>query len=58
MADLPADLAGEGRALELAIGTGLVALPLAEHGVPAHGIDLSRATVARMRDKPGGDSGI
>ncbi|MET4926406.1 class I SAM-dependent methyltransferase [Streptomyces sp. PSRA5] len=56
MADLLADLAGGGRALELGIGTGRVALPLAERGVPVHGIDLSRAMVARMRDKPGGDA--
>ncbi|WP_381791945.1 class I SAM-dependent DNA methyltransferase [Streptomyces niveus] len=56
MADLLAGLADGGRALELGIGTGRVALPLAERGVPVHGIDLSRAMVARMRDKPGGDA--
>lgn len=56
MADLLADLAGEGPALELGIGTGRVALPLAARGVPVHGIDLSQAMVARMRDKPGGDA--
>ncbi|MFD3482877.1 class I SAM-dependent DNA methyltransferase [Streptomyces sp. NPDC058665] len=56
MADLLADLADGGRALELGIGTGRVALPLAERGVPVHGIDLSRAMVARMREKPGGDT--
>ncbi|MFC9607546.1 class I SAM-dependent DNA methyltransferase [Streptomyces niveus] len=56
MADLLAGLAGGGRALELGIGTGRVALPLAERGVPVHCIDLSRAMVARMRDKPGGDA--
>ncbi|WP_329392165.1 class I SAM-dependent DNA methyltransferase [Streptomyces sp. NBC_01716] len=56
MADLLADLADGGRALELGIGTGRVALPLAERGVPVHGIDLSRAMVARMREKPGGDA--
>ncbi|WP_405793005.1 class I SAM-dependent DNA methyltransferase [Streptomyces sp. NBC_01506] len=56
MADLLSELAGDGRALELGIGTGRVALPLAERGVPVHGIDLSRAMVARMRDKPGGDA--
>jgi SAM-dependent methyltransferase len=50
-----AELAGDGRALELGIGTGRVALPLAARGVPVHGIDLSRAMVARMRAKPGGD---
>jgi SAM-dependent methyltransferase len=50
-----AELAGEGgRALELAIGTGRVALPLAARGVEVHGIDLSEAMVARLRAKPGG----
>ncbi|WP_082126805.1 class I SAM-dependent DNA methyltransferase [Allosalinactinospora lopnorensis] len=49
-------LAGGGRALELGIGTGRVALPLARRGVPVHGIDLSRAMVARLRAKPGGDA--
>ena len=49
-----AELAGSGRALELGIGTGRVALPLARRGVPVHGIDLSRAMVARLRAKPGG----
>ena len=52
-----ADLAGPGRrALELAIGTGRVALPLAARGVEVHGIDLSRAMVARLRAKPGGEA--
>jgi SAM-dependent methyltransferase len=51
-----AELAGGGRALELGIGTGRVALPLARRGVPVHGIDLSRAMVARLRAKPGGDA--
>jgi len=50
-----AGLAGGGRALELGIGTGRIALPLARRGVPVHGIDLSRAMVARLRAKPGGD---
>jgi SAM-dependent methyltransferase len=54
--DVLARLAGNGRALELAIGTGRIALPLAERGVPVHGIDLSRAMVARLRAKPGGDA--
>lgn len=56
MADLLADLADGGRALELGIGTGRVALPLAARGVQVHGIDMSRAMVARLRDKPGGDA--
>ena len=54
--NLLAELAGDGRALELAVGTGRIALPLAARGVPVHGIDLSRAMVARMRAKPGGDA--
>jgi SAM-dependent methyltransferase len=54
--DLLADLAGGGRALELGIGTGRVALPLARRGVPVHGVDMSRAMVARLRAKPGGDA--
>ena len=53
---LLAGLAGRGRALELGIGTGRIALPLAGRGVPVHGIDLSRAMVARLRAKPGGDA--
>ncbi len=54
--DILAELAGTGRALELGIGTGRIALPLALRGVPVHGIDLSRAMVARLRAKPGGDA--
>ncbi|QFG24385.1 class I SAM-dependent methyltransferase [Actinomadura sp. WMMB 499] len=54
--DLLAELAGDGRALELGIGTGRIALPLARRGVPVHGIDLSAAMVARLRAKPGGDA--
>ena len=50
-----AELAGEGRALELGIGTGRIALPLAARGVPMHGIELSQAMVARMQAKPGGE---
>jgi SAM-dependent methyltransferase len=50
-----AELAGRGRALELGIGTGRIALPLAQHGVPVQGIDRSRAMVDKMRTKPGGD---
>ncbi|GLF99103.1 class I SAM-dependent DNA methyltransferase [Streptomyces yaizuensis] len=53
-ADFLAALAGGGRALELGIGTGRIALPLAARGVPVHGIDMSRAMVARLRAKPGG----
>jgi SAM-dependent methyltransferase len=53
--DFLADLAGSGRALELAIGTGRIALPLAQRGVPVHGIDMSKAMVAKLRAKPGGE---
>src|SRR5215211_285342 len=49
-----AELAGDGAALELGIGTGRIALPLARRGIPVHGIDLSQAMVARLRAKPGG----
>jgi hypothetical protein len=51
---LLAELAGGGRALELAIGTGRIGLPLSQRGVPVHGIGLSRAMAARLRSKPGG----
>lgn len=54
--DFLAERAGDGRALELGIGTGRIALPLAARGVPVHGIDLSRAMVDRLRAKPGGDA--
>ena len=50
-----AELAGAGSALELGIGTGRVALPLAERGVPVHGIELSEAMAARLRAKPGAE---
>ncbi|MBW3634162.1 MAG: class I SAM-dependent methyltransferase [Chloroflexi bacterium] len=48
-------LARGGPALELAIGTGRIALPLAARGVPVDGIDFSPAMVAKLRAKPGGD---
>jgi hypothetical protein len=48
-------LAGGGPALELAIGTGRIALPLAARGIRVDGIDFSPAMVAKLRDKPGGD---
>ena len=51
--DFLQDLAGGGAALELGIGTGRIALPLARRGVRVHGIDLSEAMVARLRAKPG-----
>ena len=48
-------LARAGPALELAIGTGRVALPLAARGIRVDGVDLSPAMVAKLRTKPGGD---
>jgi SAM-dependent methyltransferase len=54
--DLLVELAGGGRALELGIGTGRIAVPLAQRGVPVHGIDLSQAMVARLRAKPGAEA--
>jgi SAM-dependent methyltransferase len=51
-----AGLAGGGRALELGIGTGRIALPLASRGVAVHGVDLSHAMVARLLAKPGGQA--
>ncbi len=53
---LLAELAGSGRALELGIGTGRVAIPLAAHGVEVHGIEASTAMVEQLRAKPGGDT--
>jgi SAM-dependent methyltransferase len=53
--DFLAGLAGSARALELGIGTGRIALPLAKRGVPVHGIELSRAMAARLHAKPGAE---
>jgi SAM-dependent methyltransferase len=54
--DMLAELAGPGgSALELAVGTGRVALPLAERGVRVHGIDLSEAMLARLHAKGGAE---
>jgi SAM-dependent methyltransferase len=53
--DLLAGLAGDGAALELGIGTGRIAVPLAQRAIPVHGIDLSEAMVARLRAKPGAE---
>ncbi|HLK42756.1 MAG TPA: class I SAM-dependent methyltransferase [Thermoleophilia bacterium] len=50
-----AGLSGAGPALELAVGTGRIALPLAARGVAVDGIDFSEPMVARLREKPGGD---
>ncbi len=52
--EMLAQLAGEEPALELAIGTGRIALPVTEAGVQVTGIDISEAMVSRLRSKPGG----
>ncbi len=49
-----ARLAGDGPVLELGIGTGRLAVPLAQRGVPVKGIDASGAMVAKLRERPGG----
>ena len=54
--DFLAGLAVSGRALELGVGTGRIALPLAARGVPVHGIDLSAAMIARLRAKSGAEA--
>jgi SAM-dependent methyltransferase len=53
--DVLAELAGEGRALELGIGTGRFALPLAAKGVEVHGVDAAESMIAQLRSKPGGE---
>ena len=50
------ELAGRGPALELGVGTGRVALPLAEKGIEVRGIDASEAMVEKLRAKPDGDN--
>jgi SAM-dependent methyltransferase len=50
-----ADLAGAGAALELGIGTGRIAIPLSQRGVPVHGIDLSPHMISQLHAKPGSD---
>jgi SAM-dependent methyltransferase len=54
--DFLAGLAGGGPVLELGIGTGRIALPLARRGVAVEGVDASEAMVGRLRAKPGGES--
>jgi SAM-dependent methyltransferase len=48
-------LAGPGPALELAIGAGRIALPLAARGIRVDGVDVSPEMLERLRAKPGGD---
>lgn len=50
------ELAEGGRALEMGIGTGRVALPLAARGIEVHGIDASEAMVTKLRARPGGEA--
>ncbi len=54
--DLLAELADGGPALEFALGTGRIALPLSARGVPVHGIELSPHMVEQFRAKPGADA--
>ena len=51
-----AERTGSGAALELAIGTGRIALPLSARGIPVHGIDLSPPMVEQLRAKPGAEN--
>jgi SAM-dependent methyltransferase len=53
--DFLVERARGGAALELGIGTGRIAVPLAERGIRVHGIDLSEEMVARLRPKPGAE---
>ena len=55
MVDFLLQLAGGGRALELGVGTGRIALPLSARGVEVHGIELSEAMAKRLRAKPGAE---
>ena len=52
--DVPAELTGQGEALEFAIGTGRVALPLAKRGVQVDGIELSSSMIEMLKAKPTG----
>ena len=54
--DFLVELAKGGRALELGIGTGRMALPLAKAGVAVQGVDASESMLARLRSKPGGEN--
>jgi len=56
VADVLASVAGKRRVLELGIGTGRIALPLAARGIKVSGIDASPKMVEKMREKPGGDT--
>ena len=56
MVNLLAELAGDGPALEFAVGTGRVALPLSKRGIPVSAIELSPHMADRLRAKPGADA--
>jgi SAM-dependent methyltransferase len=56
MVSVLSDLAQGGAALEFAVGTGRVALPLSARGVTVHGIELSSHMVEQLRAKPGADA--
>ena len=56
MVDLLAELAGDGAALELAVGTGRIALALSARGIPVQGIEISPAMVEQLDAKPGADA--
>jgi len=53
--DMLAELAGGGKALELGIGTGRIALPLSSRGIDVHGIDAAPSMISRLRSKPGSE---
>lgn len=55
MIDALAELAQDGKALELGIGTGRIALPLSARNVEVHGIDAAPSMISRLRSKPGAD---
>jgi SAM-dependent methyltransferase len=56
MVGLLAQLAGDGAALEFAVGTGRIALPLSARGIPVHGIELSPAMAEQLHRKPGAEA--
>src|SRR5688500_3593645 len=53
--DARAEFAQNGRALEVGIGTGRIALPLSERNVEVHGIDAAPSMISRLRSKPGSE---
>lgn len=53
--EMLAELAGSGKALELGIGTGRIALPLAAKGIEVHGIDAAASMISRLQSKPGSE---